>query len=293
MSSQSLKLYCDAVKSGIINLGIEKGDILYISSNMSQILKQAQTDLNFKDKDMRSEFLNVLIDDLEEVVGNDGTLLFPMYNWDFCKGVSFCYKNTKSKVGILNNFVLENRLEFRRTRHPLYSFMVWGKGQEYLCKLDNQEAFGINSPFEYMDKNHAKQIALGVDMSAGITYVHYLEQLVQMPYRHHKFFLGEYVGEDGKTELRAYSQYVRDLSLKFEYILNDEFLKQRKVLRTTRVYGWKMSCIEFSDAKKIFVEDLKNGAPNIYIIENYDVKEHFEEKSKRYEIGLLKDYQLI
>ena len=51
--------------------------------------------------------------------------------------------------------------------------MVWGKDQDFLCSLDNQEAFGVNSPFGVHDRNGGKQLAFGVAMSGGITYCHY------------------------------------------------------------------------------------------------------------------------
>lgn len=293
MYEKSMKDYCNVIKENLEKIGVSKGDILYVASDVSQMIKRAQIDLGFKDKETRNDFLNLVIDAIQEILGQEGTLLFPMYNWDFCKGITFDYRHTKSKVGALNNFVLEKRPEFRRTRHPIYSFMVWGKEQSYLCALDNQEAFGANSPFAYLDQNNAKQLSLGVDMTGGITFLHYVEQFVQVPYRHHKFFLGQYEDENGCVEFRAYSQYVRDLSVQYKFILKDDFFREKKVVRESQIYDWKISLAELPEIKKVLEEDLRKGAKNIYEIDNYDIKDHFNKSKYQYEIGFLKEYELV
>jgi aminoglycoside 3-N-acetyltransferase len=292
MDRIKLDEYCRQIKDGFEQLGIGKGDVLYVSSQVSRPLKQAQDDLNFRDGESRNDFLNALIDIIKQIVGEEGTVLFPMYNWDFCKGIPFDYKATKSKVGAINNFVLENRSEFKRTRHPLYSFMVWGKDSDYLCHLDNQEAFGANSVFAYLDKMEAKQMALGIGMTEGLTFLHYLEQLVQVPYRYHKIFLGEYTDENDRTEIRAYSQYVRRLEVGYDFILSDEFLAERAGLRNLSIKGWPVSALELNKAKLPVIRDLQEGANHIYQFGNYAYSERWH-KDDIYEVGTLKNYRLI
>lgn len=293
MEVKVLNDYIASIKEQILSMGVQSGDILYVSSDMAGILKRAQIDLGFRDKEGREQFLNALIDMLKDMVGSEGTLLFPMYNWDFCKGVRFCMKTTRSKVGALNNFILENRNDFKRTRHPLYSFMVAGKDADYLCSLDNQEAFGPNSPFAYLDKRPSKQLALGVDMAGGITFFHYVEQLNNAPYRYHKIFIGEYEDLSGITEIRAYSQYVRDLSIDYEYILADDFLKRKAGLVKKQINGWQASVIILSDVKKAITDNLLDGAEEIYRIKNYDVRAGFKNQVKRYDVGSLRGYDKV
>jgi aminoglycoside 3-N-acetyltransferase len=292
MEKTKLDEYCGQIKAGIEQLGICKGDVLYVSSNITIPLIQAQKDLNFRDKESKNDFLNALIDTIKQVVGEEGTVLFPVYNWDFCKGVPFDYKTTKGKVGSLNNFVLENRSDFRRTRHPLYSFMVWGKDSDYLCSLDNQEAFGSNSVFAYLDRVEAKEMALGVDMAKGFSFFHYLEQLAQVPYRYHKIFLGEYTDENNRTEIRAYSQYVRRMEIEYEDVLSDDFLTERAGLKKLNIKGWQISMLEYKKAKTPVMKDLQAGAAHGYHFGNYAYSEG-ETSGNVYEVGALKDYQLI
>ena len=51
-------------------------------------------------------------------------ILFPTFNWDFCKGKSFNYNNTRSMTGSLSNVALK-RPDFKRSKNPIYSFAVW------------------------------------------------------------------------------------------------------------------------------------------------------------------------
>ena len=61
---------------------ISKGDVVYVISDMFGLSKA------YHEKGLKLD-LNVLIDGLWDIVGPDGTLLFPAFNWDFCKGVGF------------------------------------------------------------------------------------------------------------------------------------------------------------------------------------------------------------
>lgn len=131
------KGYMEHIGPTIVALGLHKGSILYIVSGVTKIVKTAQNDLGAKSIGGRDTFLYELIDMLQQLVGEEGTLLFPVFNWDFCKGETFDYKKTQGKVGDLNNFVLNNRGDFKRTRHAIYSFMVWGKDQNMLRAMDN------------------------------------------------------------------------------------------------------------------------------------------------------------
>ena len=110
--------YTDIVK----HINICSDDIILLSSNLMKTI--------FYAKKYEKEFnYNKFIDSFLEVIGTNGTLLIPSYNWDFCKGIAFDYKNTISKTGILADEAVK-RSDFKRTKHPLYSHIVWGKDKD-------------------------------------------------------------------------------------------------------------------------------------------------------------------
>lgn len=189
--------------------GLKKGDVVFISSDITSL---GEICIAHGEKFKANDLLDAII----EVVGTTGTILLPTYNWGFCHGETFDYIKTKGKTGILGNAALR-RDDFKRTQHPIYSFAVWGKGQEYLCGLQNKSAFSEESPFGYMRRNHAINIIIDVPMEHCFTFTHYVEQMMEhdleIYYRYHKDFTSIYKNSDGKEEKRTYSMFVRYLDL--------------------------------------------------------------------------------
>ena len=107
------------------NLKISSGSTVFISSDISRLAFEAlENNIDFN--------VNEFIDIIQDKIGNEGTLLFPVYNWDFCHGIPFNYNKTVGKTGLLGNAALK-REDFKRTKNALYSFAVWGKDKDYLC----------------------------------------------------------------------------------------------------------------------------------------------------------------
>ena len=204
----------------IKSLKIKKGDIVFFTSNITSIAFDAA--MNKKAFD-----INLIINLLIEKIGENGTLLFPVYNWDFCAGKPFDYKNTISKTGIIGNEALK-RKDFKRTKNALYSFAVWGKDKDFLCSLDPVISLGRNTVFEYLHRNNAINVVLDVAFSDHYTICHYVEQLLGVPYRYNKYFKSDYIDEHGNVSRKTYSMSVRYLELDVQGnadALYEEFLR--------------------------------------------------------------------
>ena len=204
----------------IKSLKIKKGDIVFFTSNITSIAFDAA--MNKKAFD-----INLIINLLIEKIGENGTLLFPVYNWDFCAGKPFDYKNTISKTGLIGNEALK-RKDFKRTKNALYSFAVWGKDKDFLCSLDPVISLGRNTVFEYLHRNNAINVVLDVAFSDHYTICHYVEQLLGVPYRYNKYFKSDYIDEHGNVSRKTYSMSVRYLELDVQGnadALYEEFLR--------------------------------------------------------------------
>ena len=196
----------------IKELNIRKGDILLVSSEIINIMFKLIKYEGISDP-------HFIIDVLKETIGTEGTLLFPTFNWDFCKGVEFDYYKTPSMTGSLSKAALQ-REDFKRTRHPLYSFAVWGKHQDNLYSLSNTDSFGIGSPFDFLYKHNAKNLLIDVDYQNCFTFLHYVEECVGTKYRYIKHFSGVYVDDKSNKETKEYSMYVRNLEIDVENNIN-------------------------------------------------------------------------
>jgi len=197
-------------KEIISRIDINDGDIVIVSSDIVRFMCVC--------RDNKEQFNpNIFIDSIIEKIGDKGTLLFPTYNWDYCKGKSFDYYNTISQTGSLSNIALK-RKDFIRTKHPIYSHAVTGFDSKYLYNLNNKSAFGPDSVFAYLYKNKAKQLFIGDKESfwhrKAYTSLHYIEEKVGVDYRYIKFFSAPYINETRIKKDSTYSMSVRDLNHK-------------------------------------------------------------------------------
>ena len=182
-------------------LPIDRGDSVLVASDVTYLYWLAYREGKVFD-------MNRLIDCMQEKVGPEGTLLFPTYNWKFCKGIPFDYRRTKSEVGSLSQAALD-RADFTRTRHALYSFAVWGKDKEMLVAKKDANSFAGDTPFDYFYHNGSKMLMLNA--RSCFTFMHYVEETIGVDYRFCKEFHGEYIDADGHHSQRMYSMYVRYL----------------------------------------------------------------------------------
>lgn len=292
MKKEKTDCYWKEFHEALDGIGIGKGDILYVASDITRILVQARRELEIKDKTEQNEFIDRLIDELKKHITEEGTILFPVYSWAFCKGQKYDYYKTQGEVGALNNYVLNNRKDFKRTYHPIYSFMVWGKDSKMLLDMRNQDSWGVASPFEYLKVSGGKELDLSVTLLRSLTFKHYVEQAVGVPYRHFKYFLSEYIDENGNSEIKCFSMYVRDLAVKLESVQDLSFFIEKKAAQKTNFREWDISVLEFEKAYDIIAEDLRfNNGQNIYKFTDYNI--NWDIQGTVYEIGYLKDKELL
>lgn len=232
-------------------IGIQKGDIILLTSDITDLFLTCQEHGETFDA-------NVLLDKFQEAVGEEGTLLIPTYNWGFCQGKTFDYRRTPSKTGALGNAALR-RKDFKRTKHPIYSFAVWGKDTAYLCSLENVDSFGPDSPFAYLERVDGKNVFIGsASMRNSFTYIHYIEQQLGASYRFSKMFRSHYVDQDGNDSEKEYGMYVRNLDLDV-VCTPDPFVDElytHHAIQNGEINGVPYEVIRFSDVTPFIKNDI-------------------------------------
>lgn len=239
-------------------LKIEKGDVILLTSDITDLFLQCQENGEILD-------VNILLDNFQEAIGEEGTLLIPTYNWGFCQGKAFDYKKTPSKTGAIGNAALR-RKDFTRTKHPIYSFAVWGKDAVKLAEMDNIESFGPDSPFAYLEQVDAKNVFIGASLRNSFTYIHYIEQKLKVPYRFSKVFRSHYIDQDKVDTVRDYSMYVRDLDLDVVCAPNPfvDILYANQVVQHGLINGVPYEVIRFSEVTPYIQNDiLYNRSKNL------------------------------
>ena len=236
---------------------IKPGDNILIHSNTLPLIKSYKNKIKMERKEIEN-FINIFIDLFLEIVTTEGTLLFPTFNWDFCRGAIFDYINSISKTGSLTNIALK-RKDFKRTLHPIYSFAVSGKYQEYLCSLNNKNSFGKNTPFGFVHRKNGSILLINLDFQSSFTYAHYIEEQLNVDYRYHKNFVADYIDPDGKKTKRTYNMFVRNLTKGVNTYLNPvgEILKKEGIAKTYEIEGntfTVMKAVEVYERIKIELE---------------------------------------
>ena len=237
----------------ISQLNIKKGDALLVSSDIKKFMWNS---LKQKEKFDIQHF----IDTLTDAVGEEGTLIFPTYNWDFCKGVPFDYVKTPGKTGALGVAALK-RSDFKRSKHPLYSCAIWGKDKEMLCERDYRSSFGEDSIFAYLHEMKGKNLLLDVTLQHCFTYAHYVEQQSGVvSYRYLKQFTADYIDANGERQKKTYEMFVRDLNLDVINLIDpyEEDFLENGIAEVKYINDSKFFLIELDPAYRIILDDIKN-----------------------------------
>lgn len=149
-----------------------------------------------------------LIDALLGVLGPEGTLVLPAFTYSFCRTRLYRPDEDRSEVGVAADTL---RLEYqgRRTLAPIFSVVAKGARAEEIAALSSPTTFGPGSIFDYLLQSRGKLCGVGVGFEK-ITFNHYPEEELQVPYRYWKQFDGE-MERRGDREAVSVRYFVRSL----------------------------------------------------------------------------------
>lgn len=214
--------YCKIVDE----LNIQNGDIVMIASDI--------TKLAFLAKKNEGEFsIDKFIESLKDKVGEQGTLIIPAFNHNLRSFQKFDLNKTKPVIGTLS-IACFNRKDFKRTQHPLHSFMVWGKYADYLSNMNNQSSFGKDSPFAFLKDKNSKMLFISTGVAEALTFAHFVEETEKVGYRKYRTLKIFYTDKDSETSLKQFLLYKKktgwDLNFKpLEEILKNSILKEKSI----------------------------------------------------------------
>ena len=192
--------------------GLKSGDTILLHTSLRRTFK-SMLDQGFRPSPQ------LILDSLLATLGNNGTLILPLFNFDFTKGIEFSFNETVSRMGVLTE-VARKHEDAVRTGHPIYSFCAIGKYSYLFKDLDNYSAFGSDSPFAILRKVNGKIGVIDLMENDSVTFHHHVEQMMNVDFRYHKEFSGWYIDKSGNKTYKTYSFFVRDLEAGVERNLN-------------------------------------------------------------------------
>ncbi len=157
-------------KSDLLELGVNPGDVVLVHSSM----KALETERTPEE----------IIDILEEVLGEEGTLLMPALTYENVTAEQPVFDSaaTEPCIGLLPRVFL-HRPGVERSVHPTHSVCAKGKMAHRLTVGHSMDdvAVGPHSPFMLLPLYKGKLLFIG-DILHSCTFMHGIETIVRPPY---------------------------------------------------------------------------------------------------------------
>jgi len=231
--------------------GVKAGDVLVIASDLTRMAISARK--------IKVRFdAGYLIDAFLDVLGPDGTLLIPAYNFNLRNGDTFSTTGTAPATGALA-LAAFRRQDFLRTLNPLHSFLVKGKYAEKFATLHNRSSFGMDSPFALMKELDARMLFIGTNPADALTYTHFVEECEKVPYRRYSriSISLEGIRKEHFLLYKKKTGWTMDMT-GLEALLEPMFLEDQ------RLNGIRCILLNLRDAHRIIEKDIReNHARNI------------------------------
>lgn len=181
------------------NLGLKKNDIVFVHSDLSKLSSK------YNVIDICEDLFNSIL----KIIGKESSLIVPTFTYEnFNKNRIFNNMETFSETGIFSEFVRLKK-NSKRTNHPLFSLSGVGNNLDLIFKHTNRNSTGKGSPFERMLKFNVKILHIDIELVNACTFLHYIEEQMNVPYRYSKYFNYEIINEKKKKITLEYENYVR------------------------------------------------------------------------------------
>lgn len=195
----------------------------------------------------RMELLETLFQTIDSL--NVPNVIIPAFTYSFCNHEDFDVLKSKTSMGSFNEYYRKKENRYR-THDPLLSLSVPEKLRS-LFENVSAHSLGTGSGLDIVHQmKDVKFLFLGADMANCFTYVHYVEKMLDVPYRFDMPFEGNVIDEKG-TVLKK-TQFIHtqcagvQLPDRYDYFEND-LLAKGKLQKVQ--YGDKyISCISEKDA---------------------------------------------
>ena len=261
---EDTKIYFHDLVRALKQSGIKKGDILFVHVNLGAFGKLGLIK-------SRKELTNLFIEAFIESVGHEGTVITPTYTYSFCDNEIYNPQNSPSKVGYFSE-EFRLRKDSYRTINPLFSVSAIGGNAKKLTSGLSKTSFGRGSIFDRLQNEvNSKYVVAGVDHFI-CSHVHYIECLMNVPYRYIKKFKGE-IKVNGKLYQDEYEYNVRYLNKNVNTTFNklEKHLLENRFMNRAKL-GWNyISTVEINVIYKESINMLKKD-PFFFLKNKPDLK---------------------
>ena len=180
-----------SITQASIEAGIQTGDTIYCHVSLGR-LGRAQ------EGSALPVACETLLQALREVVGRSGTILIPTYTYSIGRGEVFDVEETPSTIGPFTEY-FRTRPEAHRSKEPMLAVSGIGPAANDLFHNLPYTSYGKDSLYDRLVAVRAKICCLGLGIYYA-TFLHHIEQTMQVPFRFSKQFTGT-IRSKGNEEL--------------------------------------------------------------------------------------------
>ena len=193
----------DSVISDLKKLGIQRGDILFLTADLMNIGYYGGS---------RKETLSNWVEIFNELVGEKGCYIIPSYTSTFLrfkKNSSIVFsKYSPSIAGAFVNFLIK-RNEVKRSTHPTHSYVGLGNNVEHFLNSNSPKSLSYSIIGDIINAN-GKLLMLGtVDKKNAPPAMHYVQEVLghtqKGPFK--GLFQTYFINEKGEKELFTVKDY--------------------------------------------------------------------------------------
>ena len=222
-----------------------------------------------------------VIDALILVIGNEGTLIVPRFNFDFSTyGTPWDVRSTPSQMGIISEFTRKDPRS-RKVFHPIYPFSIIGKHADELVKHRYKGGYSKDSIFNQLRVLDAKIIQID-NVYKSTTMIHHVEEMMEVDYKYRKDFTGYVIDENGRRYEDTFYLYVRNWEKGFvtDVLPIGKILEDEGVMKVDKIGDATVWYMKAEDVYQCTVKAIKRNPhvlckiippskENDFLIKNY------------------------
>lgn len=147
----------------------------------------------------RKEFIQTLINLFYDL--NIENIVMPAFTYSFANEKDFDVGKSRSLMGSLSE-AFRKEPDVYRTLDPMTSFAIKGNlAGEFKKHEPASNSLGVGSYFDLLDKqSDVKYLFFGADLAESFTYLHYVERIINVPYRFDMSFSGKIIDYENKEK---------------------------------------------------------------------------------------------
>lgn len=247
------------IKNALLEVGADQCETLYIHSDIMFGMPVSGM--------KRKEFLDILYEQIKGLRVKN--IIVPTFTYSFPNHEDYDVINSRTSMGAFNEYV--RKMEGRyRTDDPLLSVSV-PNGLKKMFGHVSRDSLGKGCALDIVHHmEDVKFLFFGAEMGECFTYVHYVEKMMDVPYRFDMLFEGNVVYPDGTRKHREQAIHTQCSGVKLppKYDYFEKEMEQKGFLKKKRMADKYIACMPEVDAYREIKRHIKEDI-NYYLAEPF------------------------